>query len=226
MDGHRFDQLARSLSSGISRRGVVRGMAASLAGLAAGLVGRSTGAAPNPCAVGCAGLPGPQKAACTQACRRCDGDFTRVCFEFGPFGPINFTCCPEGTFCVGEAGVCCEIGTQPCFGPEGVTCCPEGSFCNFETGACEALTICPTGETAENCFAGVVADCAEGACALVDDVDNGCTCIERLCGAPCESSADCDGAPCVEVPGCCPDRRFCAIPCGAGEPGVESSGWR
>lgn len=227
MDGHRFDQLTKSLSAGMSRRGLVRGAVASIAGLALTAVGRRAGAAPNSCSVGCANLKGPQKAACRQACQQCNGDFNRVCFEFGPFGPINFVCCSEGTFCVAEAGVCCPTGTQPCFGPEGVTCCPEGTFCNFDTGQCADLTFCPTGEPAENCFAGITTDCAEGACALADDVDSDeCQCIERACGDPCASSADCGGGPCVEVPGCCPDLRFCATPCGATGTTIRSAGWR
>jgi hypothetical protein len=226
MDDRRFDEFTKAFSTGVSRRTVVRGFVAGISGAALAALGRSAEAAPKTCTVGCAGLPGPRKAACKQACRECGGDFDRVCFEEGPFGPVNFVCCPEGTFCVGGTGACCPVGTEPCFGPDGVTCCPEGTFCDFETGACLPLTICPSGEPAENCAASVLTDCdPTGACGLVDDVDNGCTCIERICGAPCGSSADCGGGPCVEVPGCCPDTRFCAIPCGEGGAGAEATGW-
>jgi hypothetical protein len=183
--------------------------------------------------VGCAGLPGPQKAACTQACRKCGGDFDRVCFEEGPFGPASFVCCPEGTFCVGGTGQCCEEGTEPCFGPSGeLTCCPEGTFCNFDVGQCEELTLCPTGEPADNCIAGVFTDCDEaGLCGLVDAADaDACQCIERTCTEiPCATDADCaeSGGVCVTVPGCCLETTFCALPCGSGA-GLTSNAkrWR
>lgn len=231
MDERRFDSLTRVLATEGTRRGVLRGVAGGLAAAVGAAFGRRTaGAAPNTCAVGCANLPGPQKAACKQACRQCGGDFSQVCVAEGPFGPTGFVCCPEGTFCIGGVGQCCPVGTEPCFGPGGVfACCPEGTFCDFDTGTCVeiTLTVCPTGETAENCAAGVTTDCAEGACALVDDVDNGCTCVERACGSPCTSSADCDGGPCVEVQGCCPGLRFCAVPCGAGGgTTTTAAGWQ
>jgi hypothetical protein len=199
MDGQRFDELTKALAAGVSRRRFV-GIAASGVAAVAALFRREAGAAPSRCAVGCAGLPGPQKAACTQACRRCGGDFDRVCSEFGPFGPTSFTCCPEGT------------------------------FCNFELGVCEALTICPTGETAENCFADITTNCGEGGvCALVEHADaQDCVCVERECTfIPCTTDADCteSGGVCATIPGCCPETTFCAIPCGSAAATSTAAGW-
>lgn len=186
MDGQRFDELTMALATGVTRRrfvGIVAGGVAAVAGL----FRRGAGAAPSSCSVGCAGLPGPQKAACKQACRQCGGNFDQVCVRFGPVGPVAFTCCPEGT------------------------------VCSFE-GVCEEVTICPTGEPAENCALGITTNCGpEGACALVDDADSDdCNCIERICGDPCTTDADCTeiGSVCSTVPGCCPDTTFCAFPCG------------
>ena len=90
------------------------------------------------------------------------------------------------------------------------------------------MTICPeTGEPAENCTLEISTNCPENeACALADDVDNGCFCIERTCGTPCTSSADCEDVPCVEVPGCCEDLRFCATPCGGGGTSITTAGWQ
>jgi hypothetical protein len=221
MDGQRFDELTKKLAATVSRRGVLRTLAGGVAAAGAALSRRGSSAAPSTCAVGCAGLPGPQKAACLQACRRCGGDFDRVCFDEGPFGPTAFVCCPEGTFCFFGEGLCCEVGTEPCFGPGGEAfCCPEGTFCNFDLGQCEELTLCPTGEPADNCFAGVFTDCdPTGACGLVDDADSDqCNCIERTCTEiPCATDADCAeiGSMCVTVPGCCLETTFCAVPCGS-----------
>jgi hypothetical protein len=191
MDGQRFDDLTRRLATTITRRGALRTLAGGLAAAGAALTHRGATAAPNTCAVGCAGLPGPQKAACKQACKACGGDFDRVCTQFGPVGPTGFTCCPEGT-------VCDEF-----------------------TGECIEITICPTGEPAESCAAGITTDCGEGgACALVDDADaDDCLCVERACTEiPCTTDADCadSGGVCATIPGCCAEATFCAIPCGGG----------
>jgi hypothetical protein len=233
MDGNRFDGLTRALAASRSRRGVVQGLLGGAAAFAGAALGRGSAiAAPkggpgDPCKVGCAGFNRQAKTACEKACKACGGDFDRVCATEGPFGPTAFVCCAEGTFCVGN-GVCCPEGTEPCFDAQGnPTCCPEGTFCDFEVGACEEirLTTCPTGETAENCAAGVETSCdPDGFCALVDDVDNGCACIERACGEPCASSDDCGGAPCVEAQGCC-GGTFCAIPCGSAGAGARAVGW-
>jgi hypothetical protein len=233
MDGERFDALTRAVVARRSRRGVLRALAGGAGAWVGAALGRgSAAAAPSRCAVGCANLKGALKAACGQACKQCGGDFGRVCFEEGPFGPVGLVCCPEGTFCVGGTGLCCDEGTEPCFGPEGATCCPEGTFCNFEVGACEELTFCD-GEPAENCFAGVETSCdPDGFCALVDDADGeGCLCVERVCtDLPCATDADCaeSGGVCATIPGCCPDTTFCALPCGAGAgaTGTRSTGWQ
>jgi hypothetical protein len=82
---------------------------------------------------------------------------------------------------------------------------------------------------AENCFAGIFTDCGEGdVCALADDADSeSCACIERICGNPCTTAAECDpGQVCATVPGCCPDETFCAFPCGTAAPtNGRSAGW-
>ena len=240
MEHDRFDQLTKRFAAGATRRSILRTMAGGAAALLGTAIGReSTDARPkggpaSECKVGCSGFNRQAKVACEKACKECGGDIDRVCATEGPFGPSAFTCCATGTFCVGN-GICCPEGTEPCFDDQGnVTCCPAGTFCNFESGECQELTTCPSGEPAENCFAGVDSSCGpEGACGLVDDVDNGCACIERFCGepeVPCESSADCGGGPCVEVPGCCESTRFCATLCGEGGGGADgvrsTGGWR
>ncbi len=72
---------------------------------------REVSAAPAPCAVACAGLHGPAKASCIQACRLCQGDVTRICAT-----PTAFVCCTSGQCCfdctVGhfQCGTLCSIG--------------------------------------------------------------------------------------------------------------------
>jgi hypothetical protein len=197
MDAQRFDELTKKLAAKVSRRGVLRTLAGGIAAAGAAISRRGVTAAPSACSVGCAGLPGPQKAACKQACRECGGDFDSVCVQFGPFGPTSFTCCPEGT------------------------------ACSFE-GECVEVTICPTGEPAENCAVGIESSCGEGgACALVEDADSDdCNCVERFCTEiPCTTDADCaeSGGVCSTIPGCCAETTFCALPCGSGV-GVTSDG--
>jgi hypothetical protein len=97
----KFDDFARTLASGVSRRRALRllggGVAVSLGALVG--VGRAR-AAPSSCSVFCANLSGPQKAACKQACRACGGDVSRVCSQPAPGGgAAQFVCCPEGTVC-------------------------------------------------------------------------------------------------------------------------------
>jgi hypothetical protein len=197
MDGDTFDRVTRSLARGETRRRFLRSIAGGLGGVAA-LFGRSSGeAAPSSCSIGCAGLPGPQKAACKQACKKCGGDFDRVCVAFGPFGPTGFACCQAGT------------------------------ACDFETGQCVEVATCPSGEPAENCSLGVETDCADGACAQVISVDGGCACVERQCSfEPCTTGADCASGLCVDIPGCCGDPTpFCGIPCGSATTNRNTNGW-
>jgi len=196
MDSERFDSITRALVSEGSRRGFLRGLGGAAAAALALRSGRDAAAAPNRCAVACSDLKGPQKAACGQACRECDGDFNRVCIGYGPFGPASFACCAEG------------------------------DFCSFDTGQCLTPATCPSGDLAENCLAGIESSCEDGACAQAVDVDGGCACVERACSfEPCSTGAECESGLCVDIPGCCGDTQpFCGIPCGT--LGITAqSGW-
>ncbi len=198
MESERFDAFTRAMVSGATRRRFLRGLGGGVASAVALSFGRDADAAPNSCSVGCAGLKGPQKAACGQACRACDGDFERVCVEYGPFGPTAFTCCAEG------------------------------DVCSFDTGACITPPTCSTGEPAENCALGIEVSCGDaGECAQVINVDGGCACVERACSfEPCTSGADCESGLCVDIPGCCGDPTpFCGIPCGAEGITAQGGGW-
>ena len=212
MEDHRFDTVVKAFGSGTTRRGVLGGaLGGALAGVLAAVLGApetearrkhgtkkvQTASQPRSCDVGCSGLKAQAKTACRKACRECGGNFEQVCVTFGPVGPTAFTCCPEGT------------------------------LCSFETGACEEVATCPSGEPAENCSLGVTTNCGpDGACALAVDADGGCACVERMCtGIVCTTGTDCEGGLCVNIPGCCSETLFCAVPCGATGAASRTTQW-
>src|SRR5215217_1535388 len=113
MDSQQFDRLVRSLSTDASRRHVLKTMtAAAIAGAWGTVRHTSIVAAPDPCSVECADEPGPRKAACKQACKKCGGP-GNVC------GPLaSYACCaPES---------CCGLT------PETKFCCPDQTTCGFD----------------------------------------------------------------------------------------------
>lgn len=206
MDNDRFDQITRSIAAGVSRRSLLAALAG--AGVAISSGGRAL-SAPGPCEVGCESFSGPRKASCKQACKKCGGDFNLICIQEGPFGPVDFTCCPEGTFCVRGTGVCCTDGFDACTGADdGVTvCCGSGTFCDLNLGGvcrefdtCDACDVPPCHPDAGVCafhFTGRLCHCMPTA-------DGGCSCaISDFCGPPCdEFESGCpDGTTCVQ--NCC-----------------------
>ena len=194
----RFAELSKAAAQTVSRRQALRLAVGGLAGVAFAGVGLgSASAAPSRCSQICATEPaGPRRAACKQACKRCGGDLSRMCFG------AEIICCPPETSC-------CESAT-------GTFCCPAGTQC--VDGECVEVFICPGGQSAENCTTGTNTNCgAGGECALVAAADGaGCECVERVCtGIPCTTDADCADGLCVTIPGCCPEATFCGIPCGS-----------
>ena len=243
MDGQRFDQLTRVLASGASRRGILRGLAGGIGALVLTAIGRRLGAAapggqgggPDPCSQACAFEPkGPRQAACKQACRECGGNFNQICFG------NQIICCAGGECCFDEqtGNAVCSTQLPACPEPlvrEGCACvcpgtCGPGEFPDPSQGcACVPFPTCDPGGAPENCAAGVEANCGPGgSCACVEDVDGDFACIERACTfTACTSGTDCEGGPCVSVPGCCSEEAvpFCAIPCGAFGATARIRGW-
>ena len=130
MDSQQFDRLVRSLSTDASRRHIFKAMtAAAIAGAWGTVRHTSIAAAPDPCSVECADEPGPRKAACKQACKKCGG-LTNVCGSF-----VNYACCARQSCCgfPQETAVCCPDQTTCCnFPGAAVLCCPDQMTCGFD----------------------------------------------------------------------------------------------
>ena len=112
------DELSKAPTNGVPRGRTPRLIGGRLAFSVLAAIGitvlavigiREVSAAPAPCAVFCSGLRGPAKASCTQACRQCGGDATRICPT-----PTAFVCCASGESCCPGVG-CCSSGESCCF---------------------------------------------------------------------------------------------------------------
>jgi hypothetical protein len=82
----RFDDLAKVLAQGASRRAVLRGIGAALAGAVLGSLGRPARAAPaSPCCKAmCQGVHGRDRRSCLINCANCTGDGNYFCWHDGP----------------------------------------------------------------------------------------------------------------------------------------------
>ncbi len=132
MDGRHFDRLTKDLATSSNRRRLLRGLTAGVAGVVGLARGATvTEAAPNECAVACAGQPGARGAACRQACKKC-GSLQNVCGNYvtGQYECCarqgccadcdRFTCrqfcCPSGQFCASNyPGICCPESQGSCY---------------------------------------------------------------------------------------------------------------
>ena len=136
MEDHRFDEVARSLSSGTTRRSVLRLLAAGAAGGLSAVTGAGAKAAPR------GGKGKPAKSACCPAGYNalCTIDDRPTCidtqtdaFNCGACGGI----CPTGVctngvcstmFCSpGSSGASCTVGIGACQRTGTLVCTPDGS---------------------------------------------------------------------------------------------------
>jgi hypothetical protein len=214
MDGSRFDDLARSLACGTSRRGVL----AVLLGLGAGLAGVAAGAAACP--------PG-------QVSRR-----GQCLCKLTGRPPLNGACpCPDGQTDTGDGWGCLACRSvlecpsprpDSCQGP--AVCRPDGTcgiveVAHGQPGACLGGRVCcggactPLGTdadcaacgdaclgTGESCGGGSVAgqcgctpDCSAGVCGAADGCGGTCLCPAGFdcrnggCFKPCPVGLGCEG---------------------------------
>jgi hypothetical protein len=190
-----FDQLAKGLAGGVSRRQVLKLIGGTMGGsFLATTTGFDTAvAAPSSCAVFCGKtsfISGPAHASCLQACNKCGGDITRVCQ-----GPTGSVCCAPGTSC--------------CFGPTGAFCCPSGTICTGNGTCLKPRSFCvPTCGT-DTCAAGSGTSCnttcagATVGCSCVSTIE-GSACVQEVCTfVTCATSADCGAGAVCFTQGCC-----------------------
>ena len=124
MDGRRFDDLAKTLGAGTSRRGVMRGLAGAMAA-ALGLAGskRAEALTPRPAGATCIRNATCASGICNPVTRRC-----AALLGIGAR-------CATGTECESgncnaydndpESTICCPVGASGCNG----ICCPSGTSC-------------------------------------------------------------------------------------------------
>src|SRR5438093_4728633 len=96
-----FDELARDLAQGVSRREVLRRAAGGLLGALLATMGweRAWGAPPSrppKCSDYCNTLPRPQRTNCNNACKQCGGNTQNVC---PALDSDKVACCSQGTGC-------------------------------------------------------------------------------------------------------------------------------
>ena len=193
----RFDQLAKDLARGVSRREALRRLGGGLATamLASLGVGRAWGqGGSNSCNNFCNSIfpPGADRDKCRSDASAGKG----ICFQCGPASKPD----ERGRFCeTAEGPICCDEG-QVCRGSQ---CFPSLSACS-NPGTCTAPLLCFN----------------EGGiqCTCVKTVDLGPFCLRLPEGtscnqlADCNTSADCPGLDACSEEFCC-GRKVCVPPC-------------
>jgi hypothetical protein len=196
-----FDQLAKDLARGVSRREALwrlgGGLAtAMLASLGIGKAWSQSGGN-STCAKFCESIfpPGPDR-------DKCKFDATKrrgICFECGPAAPIE----QQGRFCETSTGpVCC---------PSGEVC--RGSFC------VPSLSACPQGTSPGTCTAQQLCFNQDGIqCQCTNTVDLGPFCLRLPEGTTCSQLVDCNTSKdCPDLNACavdfCCGRKVCVPPC-------------
>ena len=145
MNADRFDELTRALATGASRRAILKGMAAAVAGgaLAGLLPGTARAQTSDACRDSCLGaggrptLTGDALSSCLRLCQTCGREGSHLCTANSGTGPT--VCCAANQTCNG-GGLCVppeETSGGPC--PRGMTfcgfagCCPAGTTCQGDT---------------------------------------------------------------------------------------------
>jgi hypothetical protein len=143
-----FDEISKTLSSGVSRRTALRLMGAGVGGAALAALGLGEAkAAPNQCAAFCSFFHGAFQATCRQACQKCGSNPNNLCFSFSPSGggpPTGVTCCQGGFCCPSATNTsCCQPGMICCNALNSVCCDPATSTCSIDqtTGNASCVTL-------------------------------------------------------------------------------------
>ncbi len=170
MESRRFDELTKTLSSGTTRRGMLKGLLGGGAGGALGMLGLSRGAA-QPNKVGVCHLTG------NGSYRYIEVSTNAVPAHEWHEDTINPDFSNDVTNC-GDCGNVCssapEHATATCIGGECGFTCTEGYQVSSAGDACEAIFACPEGyeELNGGCFqtvSGLGGTCPDG-CAVYRSV--------------------------------------------------------
>ena len=189
----RFDDLARSLAQGRTRKSVLKaGVGAIGMAVAAALPGRARADQPqgnDDCAHFCTSVfpPGPARGDCISAAAHGEG----ICFECGPAAiqpPVRVLCVD---LCCAVGEICCN---DHCVNP--ATACTGGHVFNVATCSC----VCPTGTT----------ECA-GICVNTQTDTHNC----GTCGHACVDGQLCVNGSCVCPTGTVLCNNTCVTTCTA-----------
>ena len=208
MDGQRFDDVARLIGAGASRRSVLKGLSGGLLGIAgigvAARVARAQDATPCVDDGDCSDCEVCAKTLCIANCTAGEGD----------------SCCDAGETCNAETGTCdvvvaecqgdadcadceaCAEGTCvfDCTLGEGDACCADGAVCN-DDGTCAVVCagegeLCvQTDAVGAECCAGFACNsefvCEAIAEPVACETDDDCGEGEICCGGFCIADIEC-----------------------------------
>ena len=154
MTGDRFEELTRKMGRATSRRSVLKGMGAAVAGGVAAAVMkpfRADAACPAGTSV-CGTKCCPAGGACTNKAKSC-------CCLAGQT-PCNNACCAKGVACADLANsICgCPSGRTPCGQGATMKCCAKGTACSPSNSTCLPVTSFST--TVSTCCKSAGAGCS------------------------------------------------------------------
>jgi hypothetical protein len=168
----RFDELSRTVSGSMPRRGVLKAVGGAVVGAvaatvfgpfrASGVTGEGCQPGLTPCGAGCCpaglicadpatarcGCDPSIKTFCGQGCCNkkdtCSDPTTVTCCCKGDT-PCGTSCCHGGVACIDKKrGLCgCPAGSTPCGSGATLRCCPAGQRCNSESSSCVNATTGP-----------------------------------------------------------------------------------
>ncbi len=206
MDGQRFDALARTLASGMTRRRGLKALVGAVTGAAVAAVGLDDAEARQVCRV--AG----------QVCRKPGDCCSKFCGPANQFGRQYCDLCPDDGLPCG-AGSCCDRGesclngeccANSCGDGPGAVCCADGQTCiqefngnGYDYSCCDSTLAC--NDNTVCCSGGDT--CVLGGCCTPQNV-----CNQQCCGAGTSCTLDgCCESPCVAGQNsyCCESFQTC-----------------
>jgi hypothetical protein len=207
-----FDEWAKDLARGLSRREALRRLGGGFAGALLASLGLgaawakpgngSGGSTFQKCSDYCSTLPRPQRANCNNACKQCGGHYENVCASLNS---TKVTCCDPGACCInGQCTPTDLTGNENCGACgnrcTGGTICVNGA-CQCPSGQANCSGTCTTMGTNQNCAA------CGNACM------GGQSCVNGVCECPAGESL------CPNSTTCCPPDRACCgeVCCGPNE---------